>query len=118
MAVFIGFGWWFAKGKRMTKRERMRALHYARCRRHRMPLVVRAVDDRLGDWADPFAPPVPGVVVRCLHCGREFSSDLMQWVVMEETGEGYWCCATPGCEGVGVGFDLWACHEVGAWLPG
>jgi hypothetical protein len=59
--------------------------------------------------ADPFAPPKIPTEVCCLHCGAEYDSYLIEWRVetkADGSQEGFWCCATPGCGGVGFGFDL------------
>jgi hypothetical protein len=59
--------------------------------------------------ADPFRPPEVPTQVECLHCGEEYDSYLIEW--REETDEngqvrGFWCCPTPGCDGIGFGFDI------------
>ena len=59
--------------------------------------------------ADPFHPPEAPTEVECLHCGREYDSYLIEW--REEMGpdgqvHGFWCCPTPGCSGIGFGFDI------------
>jgi hypothetical protein len=59
--------------------------------------------------SDPFAPPKIPTQVCCLHCGEEFDSYLIQWRVKtraDGTQHGFWCCPTPGCDGVGFGCDL------------
>ena len=65
--------------------------------------------DPLDPLADPFHPPEIPTEVRCLHCGEEYDSYLIEWRV--ETGpdgaeRGFWCCPTPGCGGCGFGFDI------------
>jgi hypothetical protein len=67
------------------------------------------VYDPLDPQADPFHPPAVPTEVRCLHCGKEYDSYLIEWRV--ETGpdgkqQGFWCCPTPGCSGCGFGFDI------------
>ena len=53
---------------------------------------------------DPFCPPAEPCRVRCLHCGREYDSSQIVW----RSGENgsFWCCPTPGCGGMGFGFDI------------
>jgi hypothetical protein len=58
---------------------------------------------------DPFRPPRRNTEVGCLHCGEVYDSYRVEW--REEAGrdgkpEGFWCCSTPGCGGVGFGFDI------------
>ena len=55
---------------------------------------------------DPFRPPDIPIEVHCIHCGEEYESYLIKWVV-DEKGEGFWCCPTPGCDGIGFCFDIW-----------
>ena len=54
---------------------------------------------------DPFKPPAEPVTVCCLHCGQEYSSDLIVWRI-GPTGQGFWCCGTEGCDGAGFSFDI------------
>jgi len=49
---------------------------------------------------DPFGPPSPPRLVRCLHCDQTYMSSLMQW------RDGCWSCGTPGCGGAGYHFDI------------
>jgi hypothetical protein len=65
------------------------------------------------DRDDPFAPPQPPMRVCCLHCGNEFDSDEIVYRPrpnihgpIEHGMTGDWCCPTPGCDGVGYGFDI------------
>ncbi len=60
---------------------------------------------------DPFRPPPEPCDVFCLHCGKEFSSDKIRWKRWGE--EGFWCCPTPGCDGVGYQFDIFPVAEMG-----
>ena len=60
---------------------------------------------------DPFRPPQQSCDVFCLHCGKQYSSDKMQW--KRRGKEGYWCCPTPGCDGVGFQFDIFPLTEMG-----
>ncbi len=58
---------------------------------------------------DPFRPPAVPTMVGCLHCGREYESYLIEWRVGingEGKPEGFCCCPTPGCHGLGFGFDI------------
>ena len=58
---------------------------------------------------DPFRPPEVPTEVSCLHCGREYDSYLIEWRVetdAEGKQHGFWCCPTPGCGGIGFGFDI------------
>lgn len=59
--------------------------------------------------ADPFRPPEIPTEVHCLHCDEEYDSYRIEW--REEVGadgqlHGFWCCPTPGCDGMGFGFDI------------
>ena len=59
--------------------------------------------------SDPFRPPVVPTEVECLHCGQDYDSYLIEWrEQLDEKGEltGFWCCPTPGCDGIGFGFDI------------
>ena len=49
---------------------------------------------------DPMAPPAKAVTVKCLHCGREYSSEEIVWF------HGMWCCPHESCRGTGFLFDL------------
>ena len=83
-------------------------------------------DDPLNPDADPFKPPAEAVEVECLHCGRRYQSDLLQWRI-ETCGDGsqrgFWRCPMPDCDGRGFGFDILptdpAYHdERGGWVYG
>jgi len=54
---------------------------------------------------DPFRPPDEPVMVRCLHCGQEYSSEQIHWE-RQADGTGMWVCDTPGCSGAGFEFDI------------
>jgi hypothetical protein len=57
---------------------------------------------------DPFAPPKTPCEVQCVHCGESYESWHIEWRDEPDaavTG-GAWCCPTPGCDGVGFGFDI------------
>ncbi len=59
--------------------------------------------------SDPFRPPEIPVEVGCLHCGETYDSFLIEWREEQSTDgspQGFWCCPTPGCGGVGFGFDI------------
>ena len=59
--------------------------------------------------ADPFRPPAVPIEVHCLHCDRDYDSYLIEWREQaDEDGQlmGFWCCPTPGCDGLGFGFDI------------
>jgi hypothetical protein len=59
--------------------------------------------------ADPFRPPAIPTLVACLHCGQEYDSARIERRVENGLGgrrQGFWCCPTPGCSGVGFGFDI------------
>ena len=63
----------------------------------------------LDPQGDPFHPPEVPTEVGCLHCGKEYDSYLIEWrVETDAAGEkhGFWCCPTPGCSGMGFGFDI------------
>ena len=53
---------------------------------------------------DCFRPPPEACLVRCIHCGRMYSSDEIVWRE-SETG-GFWRCPMEGCDGAGFGFDI------------
>jgi len=53
---------------------------------------------------DPFKPPDEPCRVRCLHCGREYSSSQIAWRTVG--GQGFWCCPMEGCDGAGFNFDI------------
>jgi hypothetical protein len=57
---------------------------------------------------DCFAPPKVSVEVSCMHCGEVYDSWQILW--REDNSnphfKGHWCCPTPGCDGVGFGFDI------------
>jgi hypothetical protein len=66
-------------------------------------------DDAADRDGDPFRPPEIPTEVCCLHCGETYESYLIEWRVeaKAEGGEqGFWCCPTPGCGGIGFGFDI------------
>jgi hypothetical protein len=66
-------------------------------------------DHPLDPQADPFHPPEIPVEVHCLHCDREYDSYLIEWresISAEGQRQGFWCCPTPGCDGLGFGFDI------------
>ena len=58
---------------------------------------------------DPFRPPDIPIEVHCIHCGSEYESYLLKWVpgTPGDSLDGFWCCPTPGCDGVGFCFDIW-----------
>jgi hypothetical protein len=59
--------------------------------------------------SDPFKPPAIPTTVGCIHCGREYESYLIEWRVetkADGSQQGFWCCPTPGCDGMGFGFDI------------
>ena len=60
---------------------------------------------------DPFHPPRQPCDVFCVHCGQQYSSDKMRW--QRIGGRGFWCCPTPGCDGVGFQFDIFPLLETG-----
>jgi hypothetical protein len=49
---------------------------------------------------DPFRPPDPPRIVRCLHCDESYLSSMMRWA------DGFWYCGTPDCSGKGYGIDI------------
>jgi hypothetical protein len=72
---------------------------------------------------DPFAPPPEPIEVGCLHCGQVYRSDQIVWRPDHDHPElgGHWCCPTPGCDGVGFGFDILPTDEThrdefGEWI--
>src|SRR5688500_11269255 len=57
---------------------------------------------------DPFAPPKTPCEVQCVHCGESYESWHIEWrddATLSSAG-GAWCCPTPGCDGIGFGFDI------------
>ncbi len=65
--------------------------------------------DPLDPQRDPFRPPEVPTEVSCLHCGKEYDSYLIEWRVETDAEgklHGFWCCPTPGCSGIGFGFDI------------
>lgn len=73
---------------------------------------------------DCFRPPDVPTLVECLHCGREYESFRIVWRDNPDAAEddipGFWSCPTPGCDGVGFGFDILPvdpefCDERGEW---
>ncbi|MBN2578594.1 MAG: hypothetical protein JXB10_06340 [Pirellulales bacterium] len=66
-------------------------------------------DNPLDPQADPFKPPEIPIEVHCLHCDQEYDSYLIEWrecISADGTPQGFWCCPTPGCDGIGFGFDI------------
>jgi len=66
-------------------------------------------DDPLDPTDDPFGPPEVSIEVECLHCGQQYQSDLIEWRIETDADggpHGFWCCPTPGCGGMGFGFDI------------
>jgi hypothetical protein len=57
---------------------------------------------------DCFAPPIQPCECYCLHCGRVFMSDRiwLQRIKGSDPADGFWCCPTPNCGGVGFTFDI------------
>jgi hypothetical protein len=81
-------------------------------------------DDPLDPSGDPFGPPEVSVEVECLHCGQRYESYLIEWRIATDADgkqHGFWCCPTPGCGGMGFGFDIFPtdpnyCDERGGWI--
>ena len=66
-------------------------------------------DDPLDPQGDPFGPPEVSIEVECLHCGEQYDSYRIEWRVTTDADgkqHGFWCCPTPGCGGMGFGFDI------------
>jgi len=66
-------------------------------------------DNPLDPTNDPFGPPEVPVEVECLHCGQQYQSYLIEWRIETDADgkpHGFWCCPTPGCGGMGFGFDI------------
>ena len=55
---------------------------------------------------DCFRPPTEPVMVRCLHCDHEYTSDLIYWDDTEGPGKGFWRCPIEDCGGAGFQFDI------------
>ena len=49
---------------------------------------------------DCFGPPEKQVLVRCLHCFNDYSSDRIVWY------RGFWRCPHISCGGAGYDFDI------------
>lgn len=65
--------------------------------------------DSLNPDNDPFGPPTISTVVHCIHCGEEYDSYRIEWRIERDAdgqAHGFWCCPTPGCGGMGFGFDI------------
>jgi hypothetical protein len=81
-------------------------------------------DNPLDPSGDPFGPPEVSVEVECLHCGQQYDSYLIEWRIetdAEGKQHGFWCCPTPGCGGMGFGFDIFPTDpnyrdERGGWV--
>jgi hypothetical protein len=59
---------------------------------------------------DPCGPPLVPTLVHCIHCGQEYDSYLIKWVVTpNHEGKlwGHWICPIPGCDGAGFCIDIW-----------
>jgi hypothetical protein len=80
--------------------------------------------DPLDPQRDPFRPPEVPTEVSCLHCGKQYDSYLIEWRVETDAAgkpHGFWCCPTPGCGGMGFGFDIFPTDpayrdERGGWV--
>lgn len=55
---------------------------------------------------DCFQPPPAPCMVRCLHCGQEYSSKLIYWDDEGKEGQGFWRCPVEDCGGAGFQFDI------------
>jgi hypothetical protein len=55
---------------------------------------------------DCFRPPAEAVAVHCIHCGREYSSELILWEAAPDSDAGFWRCPYPDCSGAGYEFDI------------
>ena len=83
-----------------------------------------ASNDPADSDGDPFGPPAIPTLVGCLHCGEEYDSYRIEWRVETCTDgkeRGFWCCPTPGCGGIGFGFDILPVDpdyqdEFGGWI--
>jgi hypothetical protein len=69
---------------------------------------------------DPFRPPGKPREVACLHCGKHYSSELIEWRIRRAADGavmGFWCCPMPGCDGAGYEFDIYPVDKDGqAWF--
>jgi hypothetical protein len=63
---------------------------------------MNAVGQKQIDPDDPFGPPDSPREVLCIHCWKRYGSEAIRW----DGVSGVWSCATPGCGGVGYGFDI------------
>jgi hypothetical protein len=64
-------------------------------------------------FQDCFRPPAEPVDVRCLHCGREYSSELIVWKHKGGEPPHFWCCPFRDCEGAGFQFDIFPLDDDG-----
>ena len=63
------------------------------------------------DFDDMFAPdPESKVLMECLHCGSRFEERLVTWRKRDD--DWFWCCPMTGCNGKGVGFDIFSVEEM------
>jgi hypothetical protein len=63
-------------------------------------------DDPTEDYTDTFAPdPNSTQEMECLHCGATFEESEVTYE--QRFGDYYWWCPTEGCDGAGVGFDIY-----------
>jgi hypothetical protein len=65
---------------------------------------------------DCFRPPEQAVTVQCLHCGREYSSELIAWQAAENRSDGKagWQCPYVDCDGGGYNLDILPAEDL-AW---
>ena len=75
-------------------------------------------DDPNRPVKDGMHPPSQPQLVHCLHCGEEYDSWRIEWVVDAKSGHGFWCCPIDGCSGAGFGMDIWPVDydEDGRWV--
>jgi DNA-directed RNA polymerase subunit N (RpoN/RPB10) len=64
--------------------------------------------DPLDPQQDCMRPPSVPTQVWCLHCGKNYSSALMEYRIITDDGDlhGFWCCPIEGCGGAGFCFDI------------
>lgn len=59
-------------------------------------------------------------MVHCIHCGQEYLSSEIWFdpAPSATTAGGFWRCGTPGCDGLGYGFDIFPADGSDGGLDG
>lgn len=78
-----------------------------RRRLHQEDCDDQADDPIAPDYRDPFSPDRDGDrEMRCLHCGATFNEAEIVYEKRVHSPHALWYCPMEGCDGSGVGFDL------------